>query len=70
MTADAFGYPGMILGHIGHINLMLERHGRRLGQDPASSASCTIGGVIANNAGGMRCTVQKDAYHTVSRSHP
>jgi len=22
--------------------------------------------VIANNAGGMRCTVQKDAYHTVS----
>src|ERR1700678_1805950 len=55
--------PGMILGHI---NLMLERHGRRLGPDPASSASCTIGGVIANNAGGMRCTVQKDAYHTVS----
>src|SRR5207244_12933111 len=25
-----------------------------------------IGGVIANNSGGMRCTVQKDAYHTVS----
>ena len=55
--------PGMILGHI---NAMLERHGRRLGPDPASSAACTIGGVIANNAGGMRCTVQKDAYHTVS----
>jgi D-lactate dehydrogenase len=55
--------PGMILGHI---NSMLERYGRRLGPDPASSASCTIGGVIANNAGGMRCTVQKDAYHTVS----
>ena len=55
--------PGMILGHI---NSMLERHGRRLGPDPASSHACTIGGVIANNAGGMRCTVQKDAYHTVS----
>ena len=55
--------PAMILSHI---NLMLERHGRRLGPDPASSAACTIGGVIANNAGGMRCTVQKDAYHTVS----
>jgi D-lactate dehydrogenase len=55
--------PGMILGHI---NTMLERHGRRLGPDPASSHACTIGGVIANNAGGMRCTVQKDAYHTVS----
>ena len=55
--------PGMILGHI---NSMLSRHGRRLGPDPASGSACTIGGVIANNAGGMRCTVQKDAYHTVS----
>ena len=55
--------PGMILGHV---NSLLERHGRRLGPDPASSHACTIGGVIANNAGGMRCTVQKDAYHTVS----
>jgi D-lactate dehydrogenase len=55
--------PGMILGHI---NSLLEPHSRRLGPDPASSHACTIGGVIANNAGGMRCTVQKDAYHTVS----
>ena len=55
--------PGMILGHV---NSLLNRHGRRVGPDPASSASCTIGGVIANNAGGMRCTVQNDAYHTVS----
>ena len=55
--------PGMILGHI---NSMLSQHGRRLGPDPASGSACTIGGVIANNAGGMRCTVQKDAYHTVS----
>jgi len=55
--------PGMILGHV---NSMLEQYGRRLGPDPASSAACTIGGVIANNAGGMRCTVPKDAYHTVS----
>src|SRR5579859_2024250 len=55
--------PGMILGHI---NSLLQRHGRRLGPDPASSHACTIGGVIANNAGGMRCTVQKDAYHTLS----
>src|ERR1700728_2854960 len=55
--------PGMILSHI---NLMLEKYGRRLGPDPASSAACTIGGVIANNAGSMRCTVPKDAYHTVS----
>jgi D-lactate dehydrogenase len=51
---------------LGHINSMLERDRRRLGPDPASSHACTIGGVIANNAGGMRCTVQRDAYHTVT----
>jgi D-lactate dehydrogenase len=55
--------PGMILGHV---NAMLGRYGRRLGPDPASSNACTIGGVIANNSGGMRCTVKNDAYQTVS----
>ncbi|WP_199754162.1 FAD-binding and (Fe-S)-binding domain-containing protein [Dyella dinghuensis] len=54
---------GMILGHI---NAMLARYGRRLGPDPASLNACTIGGVIANNSGGMRCTVKNDAYQTVS----
>lgn len=54
--------PGTILGHC---NSMLQRYGRRLGPDPASMSACTIGGVIANNAGGMRCTVQRDAYSTV-----
>src|ERR1700677_1277393 len=51
---------------LGHINSLLEPHGRRVGPDPASGHACTIGGVIANNGGGMRCTVEKDAYHTVS----
>jgi D-lactate dehydrogenase len=55
--------PGMILAHV---NAMLGRYGRRLGPDPASSKACTIGGVIANNSGGMRCTVKNDAYQTVS----
>lgn len=55
--------PGMILGHI---NAMLGRCGRRLGPDPASLKACTVGGVIANNSGGMRCTVKNDAYQTVS----
>jgi D-lactate dehydrogenase len=45
---------------------MLGRYGRRVGPDPASSHACTIGGVIANNSGGMRCTVRNDAYQTVS----
>jgi D-lactate dehydrogenase len=51
---------------LGHVNVMLERYGRRLGPDPASLHACTIGGVIANNSGGMRCTVRNDAYQTVS----
>ncbi len=55
--------PGLILAHA---NAMLAPHGRKLGPDPASNHACTIGGVIANNAGGMRCTVAKDAYHTVT----
>jgi D-lactate dehydrogenase len=55
--------PGMILAHA---NAMLARHGRKLGPDPASNHACTIGGVIANNAGGMRCTLARDAYHTVT----
>jgi D-lactate dehydrogenase len=55
--------PGLILAHG---NAMLQRHGRKLGPDPASGHACTVGGVIANNAGGMRCTIAQDAYHTVS----
>jgi D-lactate dehydrogenase len=54
---------GMILGHV---NALLGRYGRRLGPDPASSHACAVGGVIANNAGGRRCTVERDAYHTVT----
>src|SRR5580700_8911377 len=55
--------PGTILGHA---DAVLRRIGRRLGPDPASADVATIGGVIANNAGGMRCTLQRNAYHTVS----
>jgi D-lactate dehydrogenase len=55
--------PGTILGHA---NAVLRPFGRRLGPDPASADVATIGGVIANNAGGMRCTLERNAYHTVS----
>ena len=55
--------PGTILGQA---NAVLRRAGRRLGPDPASASVATIGGVIANNAGGMRCTLERNAYHTVS----
>src|ERR1700722_18157179 len=55
--------PGTILGHA---NAVLRPLGRRLGPDPASADVATIGGVIANNAGGMRCRLERNAYHTVS----
>jgi D-lactate dehydrogenase len=50
---------------LGLANRMLERHGYRLGPDPASKDIATIGGVIANNSGGMRCGVEWDSYSTV-----
>ncbi len=55
--------PGTILGHASAVRRPL---GRRLGPDPASADVATIGGVIANNAGGMRCTLERNAYRTVS----
>jgi D-lactate dehydrogenase len=54
--------PGTVLGHA---NRVLAPHGRKLGPDPASTDVATVGGVIANNSGGMRCGVTKDSYSTV-----
>ncbi len=54
--------PGAVLGHV---NRRLARHGRRLGPDPASTNIACVGGVIANNSGGMRCGVLADSYRTV-----
>ena len=42
---------------LGHANRVLAPHGRKLGPDPASTDIATVGGVIANNSGGMRCGV-------------
>ena len=54
--------PGTVLGHA---NRVLAPHGRKLGPDPASTDIATVGGVIANNSGGMRCGVTHDSYSTV-----
>ena len=54
--------PGAVLGHV---NRRLVRYGRRLGPDPASTDIACIGGVIANNSGGMRCGVHADSYRTL-----
>ena len=55
--------PGTLLGNV---NRALARFGRRLGPDPASTEIATVGGVIANNSGGMRCGVVRDSYSTVT----
>lgn len=54
--------PGTVLGHV---NRALVKHDRRVGPDPASTDFATVGGVIANNSGGMRCGVKHDSYQTL-----
>src|SRR3954451_14804148 len=54
--------PGTVLGYA---NQVLAEYGSRLGPDPASTDIATVGGVIANNSGGMRCGVTEDSYSTV-----
>lgn len=55
--------PGTILGHA---NKVLAPYGRKLGPDPASTDIATVGGVVNNNSGGMRCGVTYDSYSTVT----
>jgi D-lactate dehydrogenase len=50
---------------LGFANRLLARHGHKLGPDPGSTNIATIGGVIANNSGGMRCGTTWDPYSTV-----
>jgi D-lactate dehydrogenase len=50
---------------LGHANRVLASYGRKLGPDPASTDIATVGGVVANNSGGMRCGTTADSYSTV-----
>ncbi|MBK8293876.1 MAG: FAD-binding oxidoreductase [Solirubrobacterales bacterium] len=54
--------PGVVLGDA---NKVLKPYGVKLGPDPASTDIATVGGVVANNSGGMRCGVKFDSYSTV-----
>jgi D-lactate dehydrogenase len=54
--------PGTLLGHV---NKVLAPYGSKLGPDPASTDIACVGGVLANNSGGMRCGVVADSYSTV-----
>ena len=50
----------------GHVNAALNGTGRRFGPDPASIDSAHVGGIVANNAGGMVCGTNQTSYATVS----
>ncbi|MGV9346168.1 FAD-binding and (Fe-S)-binding domain-containing protein [Streptomyces spiralis] len=51
---------------VGRANIVLSRHGRLMGPDPASSSACTVGGVVANNASGMTAGVTRNSYRLLS----
>ena len=46
-------------------NQLLAPYGAKIGPDPASIATCTIGGILSNNSSGMCCEVDQNAYHTL-----
>ncbi|HET8540570.1 MAG TPA: FAD-binding and (Fe-S)-binding domain-containing protein [Anaeromyxobacter sp.] len=49
----------------GEANAALAPLGRKIGPDPASIATCQIGGIAANNASGMCCGTAQNSYRTV-----
>ncbi|MBN9643541.1 FAD-binding and (Fe-S)-binding domain-containing protein [Corynebacterium mendelii] len=54
--------PGVVLGDA---QAVLARHGYMIGADPGSTSVACIGGIVADNSGGMRCTIERDSYHTI-----
>lgn len=49
------------------VNKALKPFNKKLGPDPASQATCKIGGVVNNNSSGMCCGVAYNTYHTMQR---
>ncbi|TLX62878.1 4Fe-4S ferredoxin [Stutzerimonas nosocomialis] len=47
-------------------NTWLAPLGRKIGPDPASIATCKIGGIVANNASGMCCGTAQNTYNTLA----
>jgi D-lactate dehydrogenase len=54
--------PGVIGARV---NQELTAYGAKMGPDPASIATCMMGGILANNSSGMCCGVEQNAYHTI-----
>ncbi|MEN9390840.1 MAG: hypothetical protein RL017_137 [Pseudomonadota bacterium] len=47
-------------------NLLLKPFAMKIGPDPASIASCKIGGIVANNSSGMCCGTKHNSYKTIA----
>jgi len=52
---------------VAQANRALKPFDRKIGPDPASQATCKIGGVVNNNSSGMCCGVAQNTYHTMAR---
>lgn len=52
---------------VAQANWALKPFNRKIGPDPASQATCKIGGVVNNNSSGMCCGVAQNTYHTMAR---
>ena len=52
---------------VANANKALKPFDRKIGPDPASQATCKIGGVVNNNSSGMCCGVAQNTYHTMAR---
>jgi D-lactate dehydrogenase len=52
---------------VANANRALKPYYKKLGPDPASQATCKIGGVVNNNSSGMCCGVSYNTYHTMRR---
>ena len=58
--------PGVIGAHV---NQALKAYRAKMGPDPASINTCTMGGILSNNSSGMCCGVTQNAYHTLRFPH-
>ncbi|WP_419785785.1 FAD-binding and (Fe-S)-binding domain-containing protein [Pseudodesulfovibrio sp.] len=47
------------------VNVALAPYKRKMGADPASITSATMGGIVADNSAGMCCMVEQNCYHAV-----
>lgn len=52
---------------VAEANRALKKFDKKIGPDPASQATCKIGGVVNNNSSGMCCGVAQNTYHTMAR---